>query len=203
VLPVAQETRSLSDSPRRGVRVTPPAGLFKLHRNHLSNVLILGGSAEQRIHVAFSFHHYSQLSGGPFVSIDCAYESQRLGSGLEAWLGGYSQPADDPIRTAAKGTLFLDSIASLTLDIQRLLQAFTRRDLDGMSNSTCRWGGRLVVGNQAPLAAPVRAGRFLSELYDSLDKVRLELRSPGVSGLPVHASRSQVGPTGSRTDRRG
>jgi DNA-binding NtrC family response regulator len=163
--------------PARGARVTPPARLLKFHGNDLVNLLIVGGTAGQRLSVARTFHDRSRTRIGPLVKVDAALEENRVRAGLEAWISGHGPESwGDPLRFAERGTLFVDSIAALSIETQRMLLAFTRRRADqDFDHRESAWMGRLAVGNEEHLAASVAQGRFSSTLYDTLDKVLIEL----------------------------
>ena len=162
----------------RGAGSTAPPLLVRLHRHDLFNVLIQGGTAEQRLNVAYAFHRESEIRLEPFVCVDCGCDPHRLLWALHARLSPMvAEPRGDPLRASENGTLFLDHVAGLGPHTQKLLLALTRRAA-GSPSPTLRaesWVGRLIVGNAEPLSVAVAAGAFLSPLYDALDKVRVEL----------------------------
>ena len=75
-------------------------------------------------------------------------------------------------------TLFLDQVECLSLDSQRLLLVLAQR-LGGaaITGGDAPCAGRLITGNPNGLAEAVASGRFLSELLDALDRVRVQLES--------------------------
>jgi DNA-binding NtrC family response regulator len=151
----------------------------RLHRRSLTNVLVVGGTAERRDQVARAFHQESPLRAGAFVRVDCTREEDSLRAALLEWTaapGEASERGVNPFRAAERGTLYLDSVGQLSLDTQRLLLAMARR-LHGepLAGDAVPCAGRLVAGNPTGLAEAVAAGRFMAELRDALDKVRVEL----------------------------
>jgi transcriptional regulator of acetoin/glycerol metabolism len=197
----------------RGVRVTPPPRLLRFHRRDLVNVLVLGGTAGQRASVAHAFHREGLLCNGPFLRLDARREGEWLRLALQAWLSSADAPAADLLRAAERGTLFVDSVASLRPDAQRLLLAFIRTALNvPLETGESAWVGRLLAGDPEPLSDAVADGRFSSDLYDALDKVRVELPSaPGRgaargstgAGLPfAERTRPSCATRGTRTPRR-
>ena len=159
--------------------MTPPARLVRFHRHTLSNLLILGGSAEDRLQVAYAFHRESPVRRGPFVCLDGEHDQDRLYCALHAWMFGQAEPWSSPLLAAELGTLFLDSVSSLVLPTQQLLLDFTRRCLNAPAESGGEpWVGRLGVGNPEDLSGLAAGGVFLPTLYDSLDKVRIDLAIP-------------------------
>ena len=165
----------------------PPSGgtgplvsgeLLRLHRNTLSPVLIIGGNSTARAVVALEFHRASPFRLGSLVALDCATQEDRLRAALEAWLVGAGAPkAPNPLWPAERGTLFLDSIGSLPLGTQQLLRLFTNRCSALSSGSTSGWISRLAVGSDEDLWDLVAGGRFLGNLADGLDKIRVEMDS--------------------------
>ena len=159
----------------------PPAQLVRLHRHSVVTVLVIGGDPARRCGIAQLFHRESALRGGPFVKIDCSTEEERLRLALQAWLSpACTERAISAVRAADRGTLFLDGVESLSRDAQRQLLEWTRRSSDSpFGGEGVQWLGRLVAGSDEPLAPRVARGSFLRELYDVIDKVRVELPDPG------------------------
>ena len=135
-------------------------------------MLILGGSPEDRTQLARSLHRDSANHAGAFVRLDSERDEAPLSVALQEFLSAAGATDGNPILQAAGGTLFIDSIASLSSPTQRLLLELVSRT-DGTAAGLCRW--RLVTGNQADLSPEVEAGRFLAALYDCLDKLRIQL----------------------------
>lgn len=176
---MAQKTGSYPGQSAGGGSDLPPTRLIRLHRHSLTNVLVVGGTAQRRDQVARAFHQESPLRAGPFVSVDCTSEEDRLRSALQGWTSAPSTASDvNPYRAAEQGTLYLDPVEQLSPDTQRLLLALARRlhgEPVGGDETPC--AGRLVTGNPMGLAEAVSAGRFMAALYDALDKVRVELEA--------------------------
>src|SRR6266850_7937906 len=133
------------------------AQLLRLHRHSLINLLVCGGSAEERRSVGLEFHRASPLRTGPFVSIDCLRDGARVHASLESWLACASRsPQDNPLRAAARGTMFLDSIEALSSATQRLLLLFADGFArPGLDDGDSEWAGRLIVGSVEDLLVAV------------------------------------------------
>jgi DNA-binding NtrC family response regulator len=174
----------LDERQRRASAGPAPEQLIRLHRHSLINVLVLYGSPAEREQIARVFHRESPVRSGPFVRVDCAREEETLKSALRAWVTGESrEPGDDPLLGAGRGTLFLDSVTRLTLETQRLLLEFCTRILgDVEARGSDAWDGRLVVGSQDDPGEAVTNQRFLLELYDCVNKVRIELDRESLPG---------------------
>mgnify|MGYP001607020996 CR=1 FL=1 len=185
---MAQKPGSYPGQSAGGGSDLPPARLIRLHRHSLTNVLVVGGTAERREQVARSFHHESPLRAGAFVRVDCTREEDRLRAALQEWTAAATTAIGsdmNPFRPAEQGTLYLDPVEHLSPDTQRLLLALARRlhgEAVGSADGPC--AGRLVTGNPRGLSAAVSEGYFMAALYDALDKVRVELET-AAPGTPA------------------
>lgn len=166
--------------PQRGDRGSLALSLDQIatrHRRSLSNALLIGGSHSQRLGLAHALHHQSLLRLGSFITIDCATEPVALRGALEARLSGVDMSAGARSLIAVQhGTLFLDSVESLALESQRLLLALAACPPGerGRNESTPSVG-RLICGASRLIRRSCMEGRFLLELYDALDKIRIDL----------------------------
>jgi DNA-binding NtrC family response regulator len=109
--------------------------------------------------------------------VDCARDEALLSRALEFWLiPGCTQPAVAPLREVEGGTLYLDGVECLSASDQRLLLALARRLQGGGPDLRTEPGPfRLAAGSATDLGELVERRRFSGPLYDSLDKIRLEL----------------------------
>jgi len=134
----------------------------------------------QRDRVARTFHNESPLRAGPFVSVDCGADQDRLRQALRAWTSSGSSSPTNPFQDAEEGTLYLERVEDMPPDTQPFLLALALRlqgELIGETGWPC--AGRLVAGNPHPLTVAVSEGRFDPCLYDALGKVQVDL-GPGV-----------------------
>ena len=180
----AHESALVAAAVVSGDSPAPHAGLLRLHRRSLINVLVMGATRVEREDVARAFHQDSPLRSGPFVRVDCSVDEERLCRALHTWMSGAFDSSDSSLMVAERGTLYLENIDSLSSHAQRLLLTFVshhagaRQFSDGAS-----WGGRLVAGSGAHLGDQVMEARFLEPLYDCLDKARIELDSSWQGGV--------------------
>jgi transcriptional regulator with GAF, ATPase, and Fis domain len=147
-----------------------------------ATVLIEGETGTGKELAAEAVHEESARSGGPFVVLDCSaisaslIESELFGHVRGAFTGAV---ADRPgaLEAADGGTIFLDEIGELPLDLQpKLLRALERREIRRVgANDVRRVDVRVVAATNRSLAAEIDAGRFREDLYYRLAVVTVEL----------------------------
>ena len=145
-----------------------------------TTVLLQGETGSGKERVAEALHQISTRKGGPFVVFDCGAVSAEL---VAAELFGHEKGAftgADRARPgifaeAEGGTLLLDEIGELRLDVQPiLLRAIERRTTRSIgSRSEKRHDVRIAAATNRNLAAEVKAGRFRADLYHRLAVARL------------------------------
>jgi len=139
-----------------------------------SPVLILGESGSGKERSAAELH---RLSGriGPLVALNCAalspqlIESQLFGHQRGAFTGATAaQPG--LFKAADRGTLWLDEIGELPLDLQpKLLRAIESGEILPIGATTHqRVDVRVIAATNRVLADEVTAGRFRRDLYARL-----------------------------------
>lgn len=131
-------------------------------------VFLCGEKGSDKELIARALHHYSLRKDKPFVARDCAaLPAGQLESQLFGCANGASADQAGLFEAAHKGTLFLDNINALPLDIQPKL-------LDVMQNRKIyKVGGtketgidvRLVVASSEKLERLVEQGAFHGKLY--------------------------------------
>ena len=138
-------------------------------------VLVTGEIGTGKGVVAREIHALSRRASRPFLEIGCAATPA---SWLELELFGHERGAfpEATIATpglfevAEGGTLFLDHIEALPLDLQgRLLAAIEHRSVRrlGAANTTLQ-NVRVIVATHVDLGAAVRRGTFHADLFDRL-----------------------------------
>jgi two-component system response regulator HydG len=145
-------------------------------------VLILGESGTGKELVARAIHANGASAGKPFVPVDCGslaptlIESELFGHVKGAFTGAH-KPSDGLLVAAGSGTVFLDEIAELPLELQakllRALQEKEVRPLGGTHVVPIR--ARVLAATHQDLAAMVEAGKFRRDLYYRLNVVKLTL----------------------------
>lgn len=145
-------------------------------------VLILGESGTGKELVARAIHANGAGAGRPFVPVDCGslaptlIESELFGHVKGAFTGAH-RPSDGLLVSAGHGTVFLDEIAELPVDLQakllRALQEKEVRPLGGSQSVPIR--ARILAATHQDLAAMVEQGKFRRDLYYRLNVVKLTL----------------------------
>lgn len=146
-------------------------------------VLLLGESGTGKELLARGIHDASGRADRPFVVFDCSAVAPSL---IEAELfgavrGAYTGATKDRAGTLAlaeDGTLFIDEIGELPLDLQpRLLRALESREFRAVgSNATQRFRARVVAATHRDVRSLAARGEFRADLYYRL--AVLEMRVP-------------------------
>lgn len=141
-----------------------------------TTVLLSGASGVGKEVIARFIHNHSQHRAGPFIGINCAAIPATM---LEAVLFGYEKgaftgalhAAPGKFELAQDGTLLLDEISEMNLDLQaKLLRVLQERELERLGSSqTIRLNARILATTNRDLAGEVAAGRFRQDLYYRLN----------------------------------
>jgi len=145
-------------------------------------VLILGESGTGKELVARAIHSNGAGAGKPFVPVDCGslaptlIESELFGHVKGAFTGAH-RPHDGLMVAAGSGTVFLDEIAELPLDLQaKLLRALQEKEVRPLGGShAVPIRARILAATHQDLAAMVEQGKFRRDLYYRLNVVKLTL----------------------------
>ncbi len=151
--------------------------LAKIAAQSSSNVLIEGESGTGKELFAQAIHNASSYCDGPFVAINCAALPREL---IESELFGYEEGAftgasrggrPGKFELASGGTIFLDEIGDMPLDMQakllRVLQERRVLRLGGRHYISC--DVRIIVATNKNLVQEVELGNFRRDLYYRLN----------------------------------
>jgi PAS domain S-box-containing protein len=141
-----------------------------------ASVLILGESGTGKEVVARTIHGIGARANKPFVVVDCAalkselLESELFGHEKGAFTGAHaSKPGLAEV--ADQGTLFVDEVGEMPLDLQakllRLLERGEFRRVGSVKNRTVAI--RVIAATNRDLDKEVRAGRFRKDLFYRLN----------------------------------
>ncbi|QLF71506.1 sigma-54-dependent Fis family transcriptional regulator (plasmid) [Peteryoungia desertarenae] len=149
-----------------------------------ADVLIEGETGAGKEVVARALHDLSSRAQRPLVTIDCAalpaalIESELFGHEAGAFAGAL-RPRYGKFEHARGGTILLDDIASIPLDLQgKLVRVIEQRTVTRLgSNEAIPLDVRFMATARVPLEAEVQAGRFRPDLLYRLNVVTLHLPS--------------------------
>ncbi len=145
-----------------------------------ATVLITGESGTGKELVAEAIHHLSPRKDHPLVKVNCSALNENL---LESELFGHERGAftgairqrKGRFELADKGTIFLDEIGELSLDVQvKLLRILEEKEFERVGgNQTIRVDTRLIFATNADLEEKVKQGSFREDFYFRLKVVTL------------------------------
>ncbi|MGB5159307.1 sigma-54 interaction domain-containing protein [Desulfobacterium sp. N47] len=141
-----------------------------------ATVLVRGESGTGKELVANSIHYNSHRAKGPFVKVNCAslpanlIESELFGHEKGAFTGAIKQKLGK-FELADKGTIFLDEIGSINLDVQvNLLRVLQEKEFDRIGgHKTIKTDVRIVAATNKNLEQGVEDGTFRGDLYYRLN----------------------------------
>ncbi len=163
-----------------------------------ASVLITGESGTGKELAAQFVHHQSRRADEPLVTVNCAAIPENL---LESELFGHEKGAFSgaverkigKFERANRGTIFLDEIATLPLDLQsKLLRALENREIERLGGHIpihldVRW----IAATNRDLTRLVEQGAFREDLYYRLNVITVTLpplreRSEDILPLTQH-----------------
>jgi Nif-specific regulatory protein len=141
-----------------------------------ATVLIRGESGTGKELVANSIHYNSQRASTPFVKVNCAalpsnlIESELFGHEKGAFTGAIKQKIGK-FEMAHRGTVFLDEIGSINLDVQaNLLRILQEKEFDRVGGQrTIKVDVRVIAATNKNLEQAVEEGTFRGDLYYRLN----------------------------------
>jgi two-component system C4-dicarboxylate transport response regulator DctD len=147
-----------------------------------ADVLVVGETGAGKEVVARALHDYGPRAAGNFVAINCAalpaeiFESELFGHESGAFTGAQKKRIGK-LEHADGGTIFLDEIESMPLDLQaKLLRAIEQRSIERLgSNRTIPLNVRFVAATKFDLEKEGARGAFRSDLYYRLNVITLTI----------------------------
>ena len=154
----------------------------KIAENECS-VLITGESGTGKELFAHSIHNSSNRCKGPFIAINCAalpkdlVESELFGYEKSAFTGASKEGNPGKFELANRGTIFLDEIGELPLEIQskllRVLDNHTITRIGG--NFERKLDVRVIAATNRNLNEEINKNNFRSDLYYRLNVFNVRL----------------------------
>ncbi len=145
-------------------------------------VLILGDSGSGKEFVAQAIHNLSSRRSQKFVSLNCAAIPDNL---LESELFGYEKGAftgasgtkQGKFELADKGTIFLDEIGDMSIDLQaKLLRVLEDHRIERLGGTTTKQVNlRLIAATNQDLTQMIEEGDFRADLYYRLNVIPIHL----------------------------
>lgn len=146
------------------------------------SVLITGESGTGKEYVAKIIHKKSKRSDKPFMAIDCGAISRELGVSelFGHKKGAFTSAVNDKqgiFEEANGGTIFLDEIGNLSLEIQmQLLRALQERKIRAVgSTKEITIDVRVLSATNENLLGAISEGRFREDLYHRINEFSLEV----------------------------
>jgi len=137
-----------------------------------ATVLILGETGTGKELIARAIHRMSSRKNANFIKLNCAaiptglLESELFGHEKGAFTGAVSQKIGR-LELADKGTLFLDEVGEIPLEMQpKLLRVLQDQEFERLgSTRTIRVNVRLIAATNRDLAQSITSRQFRSDLY--------------------------------------
>ncbi len=157
-------------------------GLIEHVAGSRSTVMIYGKSGTGKELVAKAIHYNSQRVAKPFVAVNCAaipselLESELFGHEKGAFTGAIATKVGK-FELATGGSLFLDEVGSMRLDLQaKILRALQEREIERVGGTrTIKIDVRVIAATNRDLKKAVEESAFREDLYYRLNVVPITL----------------------------
>lgn len=146
------------------------------------NVSISGETGTGKEVIAKAIHYNSDRKNKPFIAVNMAaipkelMESEFFGHEIGAFTGANSRHIGK-FEQADGGTIFLDEIAELDLNLQsKLLRVLQEREVVRLGGTTkIKFNSRLIIASHKELSQEVKKGNFREDLFYRIIGLPIEL----------------------------
>jgi DNA-binding NtrC family response regulator len=155
----------------------------RIARSPDANVYIGGESGVGKELFARAIHFNSPRASGPFVAVNCAainkevVESELFGYKRGAFTGAHTKGKKGFFEEAHSGTLLLDEVADLPLDVQaKLLRVLEEKEFYPVGDSQPKKADvRVIAATNQPLEKLIETGKFRQDLYFRLATIAIDI----------------------------
>ncbi len=148
-----------------------------------SPVLLIGESGTGKELFAHAIHHASDRRPYPFIRLNCAaipkdlLESELFGYEPGAFTGAGTKGKPGKFELAHKGTIFLDEISDLPLEMQpKLLRVLEEKETERLGGTRITKSNfRLIAATHENLEKGVEQGKFRKDLYYRLNVIPIQI----------------------------
>lgn len=145
-------------------------------------VLVTGETGTGKELVSRAIHDHSARAGHPFISLNCGalpsnlIQTELFGHEKGSFTGAHQQKIGR-IEMASGGTIFLDEIGDLPLELQaNLLRFLQEKTYERVGGTKCLTADiRVISATNADLEKMVREGRFREDLFYRLNVLKINL----------------------------
>jgi DNA-binding NtrC family response regulator len=145
-----------------------------------ATVLLLGESGTGKELFARSIHHWSDRWNRPFIAINCVglgkdlLESELFGHERGAFTGAH-QTKKGKMELADGGTVFLDEVGDISLELQtKLLRFLQEREFERVGGTQpIRVDIRIIAATNKNLEEAIQRGSFREDLYHRLNVIAI------------------------------
>jgi len=146
-------------------------------------VLLIGESGTGKELFAHAIHHASERRRYPFIRLNCAaipkdlLEAELFGYEPGAFTGAGSKGKPGKFELAHQGTIFLDEISDLHLEMQpKLLRVLEEKEMERLGGTRLtKCDFRLIAASHENLEKCVEEGKFRKDLYYRLNVIPIQI----------------------------
>jgi transcriptional regulator with PAS, ATPase and Fis domain len=148
-----------------------------------SPVLLIGESGTGKELFAHAIHHASDRKPFPFIRLNCAaipkdlLEAELFGYEPGAFTGAGSKAKPGKFELAHRGTIFLDEISDLPIEMQpKLLRVLEEKEMERLGGTRpMKFDFRLIAATHDNLESFIEQGKFRKDLYYRLNVIPIQI----------------------------